>query len=341
MSTVYPIRDGDRYSTGRPIWPEDKYVISRRWLAMEAGYQDYKALYLLKKVLEEAKKSSEIDSAVVKKSEDFFKQAPVKALALDDPDKYPRGMAEGADPDVLDKMRETMAGLTEKLLSTERIKILRGPYLNAQGNLKFKTDRPTTVKVRYLIDGDLPWQEIFADKPASNHVIVLPKKAKQTINKCYIRLTGILGRVAIISPFITPKVTVDSVFPGYDMECLIDGERMPAAQYWRAKTWIAKATNTEHWVALEWSEPKRVSKVIICWMTFGGLPTAYKVQYQKEGGWEGTWVDITPAWQEAQKAFEVIKFNPVKTKAIRVIQKANGGNHLTPNMMGISEIEVY
>ena len=342
MSTVYPVREGNRDFTSTPIWPEDTYVISRRWLAMEAGYLDYKALYLLHEALAEAEKVTGTDATAIQAAKDFLRDAPLKALALDDPAKYPRALAEGARPDILDQMRERMAGLTAALLQPGRIEVVNGPRVDARGVLEFETEKPNIARISYLIDGQLPWREIAVDSFARKHVVALRPADGQAVTKCNIQVYDRSGRTVTISPFIVAKVSVDSIFPnGYNLECLIDGERVPAAQYWRGKTWISEPTNTEHWVRLDWPEPCEVSRLIICWMTFGGLPTAYKIQYRQENGPADPWTDIGTAWREAASAYEVIDFAPVKTRSVRVLQRANGGNHLTPTMMGMSEIEIH
>lgn len=91
------------------------------------------------------------------------------------------------------------------------------------------------------------------------------------------------------------------------------------------------------WVALEWANPEKISRINIYWMTRGGLPSAYKVQYRSNG----KWLDITKGWGGAESSFEKIEFDPVEADAVKVIQKASGGTPLSPTLMGISEIEVF
>jgi len=242
----------------------------------------------------------------------------------------------------LDRMRERMAELTAALLQANPIRVVNEPRIDARGVLAFETETPTIVTIRYLNNGQLPWREIALDRFARKHVIPLDASEGQTVTTCDIQVYDRSGRAIAISPFITAEVSVDSVFPdGYSMECLIDGERIPAAQYWRGKTWISAPTNTEHWVRLDWDRPCKVSRLTICWMTFGGLPSAYKIQYQQENDTVDSWTDISPTWREATAAHEAIDFTPVKTQSVRVLQRAGGGNHLTPTMMGMSEIEVH
>ena len=340
MSTVYPVREGNSDFTGTPMWPEDTYVISRRWLAMEAGVLDYKALVLLRQALDEAQKTPGADAIARQATKDFLKKAPTKALALDDPAKYPRAMAVNAAPDILDQMRERMAELTAALLQAGEIEVVIAPRIDAKGVLKFETRSPSVTSVNYLTDGQLPWREIDATKFVRKHVVPLRTAKGTTVTKCNIQVYDRSGRIITLSPFIVAKVSVDSVFPGYNMECLIDGERVPGAQYWRGKTWISQSKKTDHWVQLDWAEPCEVSRMNLCWMTFGGLPTAYKIQYRQKNSATDSWTDIGPAWREAATAYEVIDFTPVRTNSIRVLQRSDGGNHLTPTMMGLSEIEI-
>ena len=334
MSTVYPLKD-ENFTT--PIWPEDKYIISRRWLALEAGFQDYKSLYLLDKVIKETSKVSGVDKNLIAQAESFLKKAPNKAFTLDDIKEFPRALAKGANPDILDDMNETALKLTAELLKYDKLQVAEKPVIT-NGILSLKTNKPTSIKVEYLLDGKLPWLTVAADELSDVHKITLPKNDGQQINKCKVILVDSLGKTLVTSPFIMPKVTADSVFPnGYDLECVIDGVRVPGAQYWPGKTWISNGASSEHWVALEWDNPEKISRVNICWMTRGGLPGAYKVQYRKNG----KWLDITKGWVGAKSGFEKIKFDPVEADAVKVIQKASGGTPLSLTLMGISELEVF
>lgn len=335
MSTVYPLKD-ESFTT--PIWPEDKYIISRRWLAMEAGYQDYKSLYLLDKVIKSVSKVSDVDRTLIGQARIFLQNAPKKALALDDAEKYPRALAENANPDILEEINETALKLTADLLEYDKLQVMEKPMLDNAENLSFKTNKPTTAKVKYLLDGNLPWLTVTAENMSDVHNIALPKRDDQQVTKCKIVLTDELGKTLVTSPFIMARVSSDSVFPSdYGIECVIDGVRVPGAQYWPGKTWISDASSSEHWVALEWDNLEKISQINICWMTRGGLASAYKVQYRNDG----KWLDLTNGWVSAKSAFEEIKFPPIDADAVKVTQKASGGNPLSPTMMGISELEVF
>ena len=334
MSTVYTIQDE---SFTVPIWPGEKYIISRRWLALEAGFQDYKALYLLDKVIKETSKISGVDRKLINQAQDFLKKAPGKAFALDDIKEFPRALAKGANPDILDDMDETALKFTAELLKYDKLKVTEKPSL-ANGILSLKTNKPTSAKVKYLLDGKLPWLTVAADKLSDVHEITLPKGNGQQINKCKVILVDSLGKTIVTSPFIMPKVSSDSVFPNsYDLECVIDGVRVPGAQYWPGKTWISNGASSGHWVTLEWDNLEKISQVNIYWMTRGGLPGAYKVQYRSNG----KWLDITKGWVSAKSGFEKIKFAPVEADAVKVMQKASGGTPLSKTLMGISELEVF
>jgi hypothetical protein len=267
----------------------------------------------------------------------LLKKAPNKAFTLDDIKEFPRALAKGANPDILDDMNETALKLTAELLKYDKLQVAEKPVIT-NGILSLKTNKPTSAKVKYLLDGKLPWLTVAADKLSDVHKITLPKSDGQQINKCKVILVDSLGKTLVTSPFIMPKVTADSVFPnGYDLECVIDGVRVPGAQYWPGKTWISNGASSEHWVALEWDNPEKISRVNICWMTRGGLPGAYKVQYRVNG----KWLDITKGWVGAKSGFEKIKFDPVEADAVKVIQKASGGTPLSLTLMGISELEVF
>ncbi len=340
QSIVYPDRDGSAQFTNNPIWPEDKYTISRRWLAMEAGYQDYKMLYQLKNTLNVIKDELNADADLVRNAQSFLNHVPTEVLKLDDPAQYPRDIAKEGKPEIIDEMNEKILGFTNELLAYDTFHVVEKPAINKNGVLTFKTSESATVTIKYLLDGKLPWRAIEVTSPNSGHQILIPKAHEERVSKCIISAVDKLGKVLTISPFPSLTVSTDSVFPGgYDLECLIDGERVPGAQYWMGKTWISKSDPGEHWVQLDLETPAEISQINISWMSRGGLPTAYKLQYQMPGNEQ--WFDLAGDWRTAQSAFERIYFQPLLAKAVRVIQKALGGNPSAPAMMGISEVEVF
>ena len=97
-------------------------------------------------------------------------------------------------------------------------------------------------------------------------------------------------------------------------------------------------TATEHWVVAGLDTPRPLTQVRVWWMTFGGLPQSYKLQMWVISEWQDApgYTD----WRAAQTAVETLRFPAITTDRVRVLQKAGGGGHGVPGMMGLSEIEV-
>ena len=332
MSVLYPLTDSE---FGRALTPDIGVVPSRHWLALEAGYQDFKALHLLKQALARARSTGGEDS-LLQTAQQFLTTAPERALALNHPTEFPTRLAPGADPDVPDRLREQMATLSAQLLQPHTVRLLTEPRLSKRGTLTFTTDQPCHFRVRYVVDGDLPRRVLDVTQPARKHRVDLPRHGGRGINRCRITIFAENGTVLTASPFIEGKVTVDSLNTHYGSSCITDGLRHPGALFWPGKTWVSSGEAVQHWVSLDWEASKAISKVSICWMARGGLPEAYKLQYRTAG----TWQDLFP-WRRASSAFDEVKFRPVHATGLRVVQKASGGGIHTPTLMGLSEIEVY
>jgi len=102
--------------------------------------------------------------------------------------------------------------------------------------------------------------------------------------------------------------------------------------------WISGGGAEDHWVSLTLTRPQPLRSLRLWWMTFYGLPHAYRVQV-----WQGDgWVDAPgfTDWRPAAAAVEDIALQGVTTDRLRILQRAGGGNRTFPNLMGLSEVEV-
>jgi hypothetical protein len=63
------------------------------------------------------------------------------------------------------------------------------------------------------------------------------------------------------------------------------------------------------------------------------------VQYANE---TGKWVPVsaTVGFRPAANVVETIRFSPVTTSRLRILQAPNGGGKGGPSLMGLSEVEV-
>jgi hypothetical protein len=63
------------------------------------------------------------------------------------------------------------------------------------------------------------------------------------------------------------------------------------------------------------------------------------IQYADQAGaWKS--VSATPSFRAAANAVEIIRFSPVTTSKLCVLQAANGGSKGSAGLMGLSEVEV-
>ena len=89
---------------------------------------------------------------------------------------------------------------------------------------------------------------------------------------------------------------------------------------------------------LDLGRSRSVSQVTLFWMTMTGVPQKTMVQYADEAGnWRP--VSATPTFRPAAEAVETIRFSPVTTSKLRVLQAPNGGGLGGPSLMGLSEVE--
>ena len=332
MSVVYPLTEGE---FGRVLTPDVGVVVSRHWLALEAGCLDYKALALLRDAVARVPAAGR-GSATLREAEEFLRTAPDQALALNHPTEFPTKLAGDADPRLLDRFRERMAVLSERLLRGDLISLRSKPQLTADGVLTFAADRPCGCRVDYVVDGALPRRELNIDAMRDEHEIALPTVGGRRVTYCRVVVHGENGTVLTASPFVRGRISVDSTNTWYETGCLMDGIRYPGALFWPGKTWISGGETGEHWVKVEWDEPRRISNVVICWMTRGGLPEAYKVQVRSTGGW-GDVLD----WRRAPAALDTVRFDPTEATGVSVVQRKGGGGIHAPTLMGISELEVH
>ena len=332
MSVLYPLTEGE---FGRVLTPDVGVVVSRHWLALEAGCLDYKALVLLKSAVARAAAGG-AEAATLREAEEFLRTAPDLALALNHPTEFPTRLAVDADPRLLDRLRERMALLSEQLLQGDMISLRVEPQLTADGVLTFAADRPCACRIDYVVDGALPRRELTVDALRERHEIALATFGGRRITSCRLVAHAGNGTVLVASPFARGRVSVDSTNTWYETGCLTDGIRYPGALFWPGKTWISGGEPVEHWAKIEWDEPRRIGNVVVSWMTRGGVPEAYKVQVRSAGVWEDVF-----DWRRAPAALDRVRFDAVEATGVRVVQRKGGGGIHAPGLMGISELEAY
>lgn len=138
-------------------------------------------------------------------------------------------------------------------------------------------------------------------------------------------------------------VRVDSNYTSYGPEPLNDGYRHESFLSWSEIAWASSLQGDNHWVEITFPEVKEPKKVAVYWaLDVGQYYSSQEVHLQvmTADGWK-TVKTITP---ESRTPVSVIELDEtVKTNAVRLFQEKNKGpvNYSHPNIMWISEIEVY
>ncbi|MHB8993686.1 MAG: carbohydrate binding domain-containing protein [Armatimonadota bacterium] len=327
-ATVYPAIDGGQ-------------VISRRWLALVAGVQDYRVLQMLTSLTANARQKAP-DAEAVARADKLLKETPAQAMALlKTSGDYFTDLAPGADPTLLDRFREQAARVAGDLSGTLEKRPAMRVALSAAADkpaVRVVLPRAGKVAVRYLCNRQLPWRTVSADLPAGAHTLALKVSADETVSRCLAEHTDSDGLVQVVSakPWLT--VTVDSTAESYSPVQLNDGLAMVGMKFEPEYGWISAGGSGEHWVVATLGAPRPVKEVRVWWMTFGGLPQGYKLQVWANGHWQDA-AGFTDG-RAAKAAMETLRLPGTTTDKVRILQKPGGGGHGVPSMMGLSEIEV-
>ncbi len=209
--------------------------------------------------------------------------------------------------------------------------------LDAMNMLSVRTPDAGKLRVRYLVNGKLPWHTRERQVLAGDTKLALGTAGE--VNRCLVDFTDRAGRVWAGTPLIIPQIRVDSTSASYSPRPLNDGLRVAAVKFEPQAAWISGPAAREHWVQMDLGRSRRVSQVSLFWMTLTGLPQKTMIQYADEAG---TWrpVSATPDFRPASGAVEVIRFSPLRTSKLRVLLAPNGGGKGGPSLMGLSEVEV-
>jgi len=327
QNVVYPALDGKNM------------VISRRFLGMRAGNEDYQILDALDRAI------SMFSSVKLQQAEvagKFFSTVYDRALSLSPRKRhYQTHLKVGIPVDLLDKIRqEAVAKLAALLPPSERLKTVLVSK-DKKTMLSVNLPGPGKIRIQYLVEGKLPWYIREKEVPAGKVDIVWDDLGE--INRCLVEFTDKKGKVLVGSPLIIPLIQVDSTIVPYTQRPLNDGIRMEAVKFETGFAWISSAKVVEHWVEMDLGESRRVSVVNLYWMTFTGLPQKTMLQYFDQTGWDtGKWkpVSATPNWRPAEGPVERIRFTPVTTSKLRILMAPGGGGYGGPSLMGLSEVEV-
>jgi len=315
QNLVYPGRDGRGW------------VATRRYLAARAGHEDYAVL----RALEQDTASPEADGA-------FMEEACNRALAMAPRQQgYHTQIRPDADPELLDGLRQEAV---ERLAAcVPQPEPLRVALSEGQGGAAIELAAPTSgrLRVRWLVDGALPWRHTQRDIPAGD--LQIPLTDDGQVTRCLVDLVDARGCIRTGLPLLIPTITVDSVSEGYGARVLNDGVRAVASKFEPGAAWVSSADPTEHWVEMDLGREHVVRQVTLYWMTFAGLPRKTRVDAV---GADGLWrpVSATPTWRPAAGPIDCVTFAELGTRRLRVVMAPLGGGPGGPALMGLSEVEI-
>ncbi|MBR4675530.1 MAG: hypothetical protein IKP00_13790 [Victivallales bacterium] len=173
------------------------------------------------------------------------------------------------------------------------------------------------------------------DKPqgeSGNFILLVSVENEQYKSACtYTYRMGQLAAEAV------PRV--DSAFSGYSEKALNDGiiygdENTP----WQQKAWASNEETKEHWASLTFNRLIG-KKLVIYWHKEEGVEYISRNFDVQVLGNEGGWKTIQQI--RDNKADVVNVAIPSPGKAYRVLQLPGGGSPTRPNLMWVTEIEVY
>lgn len=308
--------------------PDNKTpILSRRYLAMRAGHEDYRALDALQRVARRTQGAAGVDS--------FIADAYNQALRLSPRVKgYQSHITSDVPSNTLDTLRAEAVDRAAAMMPESRT--LDASLQDAR--VVVGVPEQGALRVRYLVDGALPWHEVTRDVQPGRVDVTLPD-ATGRVNRCIAELTGESGQIWLGAATIIPAIAVDSTSPPYSARKLNDGIYVESVKFEPNLAWISGATAGEHWVEMDLGRDRAVSEVRLHWMTYTSLPVKVGLRYLDGGG---NWQPIPgePQWRAVAEGTETISLNSLKTRKLRIVQAPLGGGVISPMLMGLSEVEV-
>jgi len=137
------------------------------------------------------------------------------------------------------------------------------------------------------------------------------------------------------------QLSADSYFEGYpNLAPLQDGKtKLPGDHCLNDISWASAETPEPHWMEVDFGQPRRITRVILCWAYFGGAyhtARQFEVQVPDGDGWRTVW--STPPGGLEPRKFTTAQWGYAITRKIRVYQPAGGGPGIRPNLMWLAEI---
>ena len=135
------------------------------------------------------------------------------------------------------------------------------------------------------------------------------------------------------------EVTADSTYSGYTTAPLTDGVTSTEGVAWDKAAWASEDVEGEHWVELAFPSEVAVKTVLLYWaVDAGNTWTSRDYRLQVFDG--GAWREVVTMTGQSARDLSVHRFEPVRTRRLRVLQPAGGGNASRPNILWLREIVV-
>jgi Chitobiase/beta-hexosaminidase C-terminal domain/Family of unknown function (DUF6298)/Right handed beta helix region len=137
----------------------------------------------------------------------------------------------------------------------------------------------------------------------------------------------------------TPKITVDSTFPGYTTSPIDDG--VINASGGTSSTWASEETATDHWINVTFPSPRQINSAIVHW-AFNDYRQAYMtaqsvdIQYWNGSSYQTIASLVYPGSDVSSSS---ASFATVTTSQLRFLMPAGQGNPRYPAVFWITELD--
>lgn len=164
------------------------------------------------------------------------------------------------------------------------------------------------------------------------------------VERCEIPLLHILplpaGNLALAST--GANVAVDSCFYAYDARPINDGVVNPVDVPFNQAAWAAAEADQEHWVEIQWPAPTKVSRVLVYWnIEDDTVWTSQRILVQARDVESGEWKTLAEATPLAGEPVTEVRFAPLTTRVLRILQPKDCGPVKRPRIMWLREVAVY
>jgi hypothetical protein len=137
-------------------------------------------------------------------------------------------------------------------------------------------------------------------------------------------------------------VAVDSSYYAYDERPINDGVVNPVGVPFNQAAWAAAEADQEHWVEIQWPAPQTVSRVLIYWNIENDVVwTSQHVLVQARDAETAEWKTLAEAGPATGEPVTEVRFAPLYTRALRILQPKGCGPPSRPRLMWLREVAVY